>query len=242
MPRGSVHRPARLLMSLSMHYPQFKDVAALPLSALRHLLMHGDSRERVWAAWALGLHHQGNSAPALEHAARKDVEPGVRRHLVVMLAGAGERDPLGALCAHDSDAHVRATALQYLARLLGPAELSMHRFVVERLRADPSATVVAAGVRWVRADAPPFVFEAVEMLLQHSDESVRAAAVEKLLMASPTEIPPAVKSALRHDRQLLQLLEEDCRARVMHLFPTSPAPADSPHAEAQWPLALRKPP
>ena len=74
-----------------MQYTSFSDVERLDADALKTLLIAGEPPERVWAAWALGLRHHQAFARELRATAAEEPHAGVRRHLVVVLAGAGER-------------------------------------------------------------------------------------------------------------------------------------------------------
>src|SRR4051812_16543620 len=68
----------------------FEGALALGSERLRGLLVEGDSRERVWAAWALGLRVGGAFSAEASAQSRLEPDPGVRRHLVVLLAGLSE--------------------------------------------------------------------------------------------------------------------------------------------------------
>jgi hypothetical protein len=114
--------------------------------------------ERVWAAWALGLRLGSDSAATLKRAAGSDPDAGTRRHLVVLLAGLGERDAVAALAVADLDAHVRATASQYLIRLAG-AQPSLWSLVLAHL-GDAHAVVRETLVLHLTASAPQEIRDA----------------------------------------------------------------------------------
>jgi hypothetical protein len=98
----------------------FKDASALNLQGLRAILGEGDAQERVWAAWALGLSLGKMFGGEAADRSTREPDPGVRRHLIVVLAGLGERSAVWALAAGDPDPYVRATAHRYAFQLSGP--------------------------------------------------------------------------------------------------------------------------
>lgn len=166
---------------MRMLLTDFAQAAKLGDDELRTRFAHGDPQERVWCAWALGLRMQERVMPLLMHQARVDDDPGVRRHCVIMLAGAGELDLVAAIASHDSDEHVRATALQYVVRLLEDQPRALFSFVEERLRLDASAWVRAAAIGNLPVDTPENVRAQAALLLDDADPVVREACVDKLL-------------------------------------------------------------
>lgn len=159
----------------------FSDTARLSDDALRARFRSGDPQERVWCAWALGLRIQERATPLLVQTARADEDPGVRRHCVIMLAGAGELDLVAAIAAHDADEHVRATALQYVVRLLEEEPDALYAFVEDRLRLDGSAWVRAAAIQHLPEATPASVRTQVARHIDDADAVVREAAVERTL-------------------------------------------------------------
>jgi len=104
-------------MTITMLYRIYTDVARLDSTTQRHLLQHGDAVERVWAAWALGTALGAQSVPDLLSSLQDSPAPGTRRHLLIVLAGLGERHVLRIFAHDDPDDYVRATACQYLLRI-----------------------------------------------------------------------------------------------------------------------------
>lgn len=92
----------------------YEQVASLEDESLRTLLRAGEPIERVWAAWTLGLRLGIQFAKELGAPNRTEPNPGVRRHVAVVLAGAAQRDALVALALGDPDEDVRATAAQLI--------------------------------------------------------------------------------------------------------------------------------
>lgn len=100
-----------------MVHESYEAVRALGGPELHALVRAGDARERVWAAWslalALGAEHASTVARTIGH----EPEPGVRRHLAVVLAGHRQLDALRALASADPAPVVRAAAVMFLFRL-----------------------------------------------------------------------------------------------------------------------------
>lgn len=91
----------------------FDEIRALDDHALRSRLTGDEPVERVWAIWALALRH----ADALHVGyVAGEPNPGVRRHLCVVLAGAN-LDLLVLVARHDLSAEVRTTASGLVARI-----------------------------------------------------------------------------------------------------------------------------
>lgn len=107
----------------------FDDGLALEPQALRALLLGGNAQERVWAAWALGLRLGGAFTTEATAQSRREPDPGVRRHLVVLLAGLQEGTAIRTIAANDPDPYVRATA---------------HRYAVQTIGSDAFATALSA--------------------------------------------------------------------------------------------------
>jgi hypothetical protein len=72
----------------------------------------------MWAAWRIAV-RRGSAMPEIVAQVRGEPPPGVRRALVVVLAGHGELDVLVALGRHDPAAEVRAAAMTIVARVAG---------------------------------------------------------------------------------------------------------------------------
>ena len=92
---------------------RFDEVTALDVAEQRRLLRTGAPEQQVWAAWALGLELGERAVPELCIALDRNEDAGVRRHLLVILAGLGERALLDEMSTREVDEAVRATAAQY---------------------------------------------------------------------------------------------------------------------------------
>lgn len=186
---------------------RFGDVAALDAAEQRRLLRGGNSEQRVWAAWALGL-AEGTRAVADLKAALADADdPGVRRHLVVVLAGLGERALLDRLTASEVDEAVRATAAQYA---LQTGERPRLRPAIDAILRDPAARVRRALLVANREGRPVLAVDDLTTLVADADAEVRELAIEALTRAvEPERLFPGVledRIRVEPDRYLRGLL------------------------------------
>ncbi len=74
-----------------MRAPNFAVVAALSPEEQSSLLEGGDGPERLWSAWAIALRLGRDALPLLRSTEGSDIPDGLRRQLLVVLAGMGER-------------------------------------------------------------------------------------------------------------------------------------------------------
>lgn len=124
-------------------------------------LCFGPPEERVAAAWRIGEKRGLRARPLIEHRLEADPHPGVRQHLVVMLAGFGAVDELGTIARQDRHASVRATAVVQIARLMSlsspegtiPSSRPYSSVLMAALD-DPSPLVRAQVLRKLPVDAP----------------------------------------------------------------------------------------
>jgi hypothetical protein len=162
------------------HFASFAEVDRLDADELNALLVEGEPPERVWAAWALGLRHHEGFARELRATAAEEPEPGVRRHLIVILAGAGESRSLLTLAAHDPDERVRATALQYLARLARPNDDAANDLLARTLSEGPALSQLGC-IAGLRPDARPELWRAAADCISSPDRDLRWTAFETVL-------------------------------------------------------------
>lgn len=97
-----------------MTTPDYANTAALDEGELRSLFREGDGAERVWAGWRLALRLGADAAGPIGAAARESVSAGVRRHLLVVLAGLNEWELVAELTMTDADDAVRGAGLRLL--------------------------------------------------------------------------------------------------------------------------------
>ena len=185
---------------MGQRFASFGEVERLDAESLKALLVGGEPPERVWAAWALGLRHHEAFARELRATAAEEPHAGVRRHLVVVLAGAGERRSVLTMAAHNPDERVRATALQYVARLAGPGDDDANRLVADALAQAPPLLRLGC-IAGLRADAPPALWAAVEACVGSADPDLRWAAYDAALrhgaVAHPA--PELARALLNHE-------------------------------------------
>lgn len=172
----------------------YAELATQPESLLRELLEHEIPRVRLHAAWALGM-RQGPAA-AFDIASRAGREPsgGVRQHLMIMLAGSGEKAILATFAALDPDPLVRATACQYLGRLAGPSDLALHEVLLDRAANDPDEDVRCAAIQNLRVDTPPSVCARLLGIFPRASLEVQKVTTGRLVLWSET--PRAMLAAL----------------------------------------------
>lgn len=162
-------------------YADFEEVRALPTNELRLLLREAEPVVRAWAGWALGLRIGRAADPELARAANESPTPGVRRLLLVILAGHQERDLLEVFARRDPDDQVRATAAQYLGMTAGPNEPAVNELLADLLERDPSPGV-RWEILWLTQNGQVEIPEAlVEKSVADADPHVRFTAAEVLL-------------------------------------------------------------
>jgi len=185
-----------------VRYETYEQIEALDVDALRDVSVRGDSRERVWASWALGLRCGADEADrALEH----EPNPGARRHLTIIVAGHGRSATVQRLAEHDADDRVRATAWQNL--LSTRAECRPSDLIYARLSAGLSGAETEAILRWHDEQWPEDHVGLLRRLTDHDVSGVRCAAIDRL---AERDVKSPLLSAVL-DRRLV--LETDRRIR-----------------------------
>jgi hypothetical protein len=127
------------------------DVLRSSTVVVEDLLREGDVQERVWAAWALGMREPARGGRVLEITLAHEMDAGVRRHLLVVLAGVGRNACIAQAASRDADADVRATATRLLARLAEPEDAGAYDLICART-IDIAWQVRCAVADAVRAD------------------------------------------------------------------------------------------
>jgi hypothetical protein len=151
----------------------FEETRALDRDALHALLSLGDPRDRVLAIWALAL--RSAAAGTVLDLLRVEPDPGVRRALAVVLAGAGEIDLVVAMTRHDPSVHVRASTVQMVVRFAAAGRVP---WSIVGAAFDDVAEVRASVVSQIDVSAPAEVHEAALACLRDPDEVVRHQAFE----------------------------------------------------------------
>lgn len=214
----------------SQRHASFADVARLTADAWQQLLVAGHGVERIWAAWALGMRHAGRFSGQLRETLAREPDPGVRRHIAVVLAGLGERIPLMVLAELDPDERVRATACQYVVRLAAPDDEAGYQVIVRALDEKRSKSVCLAIIYELGRDAPAAVRARIESMAETSDLELAWAVQNKLLSWAPDDEFPAVlkpRSFIEPDTELREHLWQSWLRRegVRSLLRASWAPS-----------------
>jgi hypothetical protein len=117
----------------------FAAVGRLSPSEQRGLLESGDDAERLWSAWAIALHLGRDAVPILRSMESHELSEGLRRQLLVVLAGLGERQLLRAIADSEPSPSVGATAsIYYLRTAPNQADPETLGFALEQLRKGPA--------------------------------------------------------------------------------------------------------
>lgn len=161
-------------MSDSMVHDSLESVNVLDDASLRRLWVEGDAQERVWANWVLGMRLGSAGAELFEARYAEEPDLGVKRHLLVVLAGFGRVAFVGSRAAKEADADSRATATAMLARIVD-VEDDEHYDVLLSRTLDLAWQVRHAVASTISSKAPPWVMEAVSGLLSDPDSLVREA-------------------------------------------------------------------
>jgi HEAT repeat protein len=169
---------------------RFDEVTALDVAEQRRLLRTGAPEQQVWAAWALGLELGERAVPELCIALDRDEHAGVRRHLLVILAGLGERAILDEMSTGEVDEAVRATAAQYALQTGEPTRL---RPAIAAMLRDPSARVRRALLVAKQEGGAVLDTDDLATLVADPDAEVRELAIEALARAvEPERLFPGV--------------------------------------------------
>ena len=184
-----------------MKYSSYESIQGLCDREIADLFKCGDAAERIWAAWTQGIRFGQSFSPTFS--AYVDIEPnsGIRRHLIVMLAGFWAQEMrtashdsndvrsnhpcqklLEALAKFDPHERVRATAWKYLIRLQ-----SLILDQCEDGLSDDASVVrktIIESINPVSFDLPE---KQLGHFLQDSDPAVRTAAVEAWTTCQPPD-------------------------------------------------------
>jgi hypothetical protein len=179
-------------------FREYGELLELPLDELRTIAGgNGDAAERLWAAWALGMRHDGSAVQVARDRARRDPAPGVRANMAILLVSHGERSAAATLAKHDPEPLVRASACRSLARVVSAGDDALIDLLVAALGTERSPDVRAAIIDGASAGPPPPLREAIARRLNDEEEEVRAVAVQALL---GWRVPDAPLPAALRDR------------------------------------------
>jgi hypothetical protein len=111
-----------------MQASSYAAVARLSPSEQRRLLESGNAPERLWSAWAIALQLGRDAIPLIEPMEGAQVPEGLRRQLLIVLAGLGERKLLRTVVDAEPSPSIRATAsVLYLRTAPDPASAPTSR-------------------------------------------------------------------------------------------------------------------
>jgi hypothetical protein len=148
-------------------------VAALPEQEQIRLLETGDGPERLWAAWALALRQGRGALSALASLPTGTLNEGLKRQLLVVIAGLGARTLLREIALADPSVKVRATALANYIRTCGP---------------DDMASTLSFALEQVSTRIPELV---ISVLIEH--EANRLKLPEPVLLACLSDQNPEIR-------------------------------------------------
>lgn len=159
----------------------FASVAALSDEAQVQLLETGDAPERLWAAWALALRHGRVALSNITALSDNPLTEGLKRQLLVIIAGLGARPVLRAIAMNDPVPIVRATAAAYYIRTAADGDSgSVNAFAIDQLRSGiPELVLALLGEHEAsRIDLPD---DEVIACLRDSHLEIRQGAVQCIL-------------------------------------------------------------
>ena len=163
-----------------MRYSSFEAVAKETRDVQVRLLHSADATERVWSVWSLGLQQGREAIPFLDPL--KQLNPGVRRHLALVLSSLHHREPVRVLAESDPDAHVRATACDYLVRTSSEEEKpDTLKFLNQRLLKESDSVPVRTVLETLPLNWPPLDLQVLERGLRSAQRGVREAFVQYLV-------------------------------------------------------------
>jgi hypothetical protein len=114
---------------------------------------------------------------------------------MIMLAGGGEKSVIATFATLDPDALVRATACQYLARLVEPSDRPLYDVLLERAAHDPEEDVRCAAIQHLRIDAPAAIRSRILRDFLRGPLDVQKVVTGRL--AAWSETPQAFLAALK---------------------------------------------
>jgi len=159
-----------------MSYDDYESVNNLDTADQLSLLHQGDAVERVWTAWSIALRLGPRAIPELRDCLESSPSPGTRRHLIVVLAGLGERSIPESCATQDPDEFVRSTGARYLIRTsVSPIKLDL----LDQLLDDPSPIVRTTVVQEIGKSWDHLPSNRIEKLINDPDPEVRHVAIEK---------------------------------------------------------------
>ncbi len=196
----------------------FEQARALSRSELQELLASERPEQRLWAIWALAL-ALGDAAGDFAHRILDEPDPGVRRHLAVVLAGHGEHDLLLELVTEDRSPVVRESTIALLVRIAAgtpashPRAARMRSILEEAERGPPALRSALVGA--IGKAAPDYQVEIARRALASDVVDVQAEAFEALLRIDSVETTRVARLWFRGRADLASYVERWLRAADM---------------------------
>ncbi|KKJ78325.1 hypothetical protein WH95_03210 [Kiloniella litopenaei] len=189
-------------------YNSFEDVNNLEEAKINNLLENGDGPEKVWAIWSLALKKWKSSASKLQSLPDGEPSSGVRRNLIVVLAGMQQSDVLYSLAKHDPDASVRADALKYLIRISDPNDEPLSEFLYKRLINDSENIIKITILKEAPEELLTLSFNDIITFIEPSDPALQMVSLEQLdkrALLDDENAPAIAKLLLQaHDASILE--------------------------------------
>lgn len=196
----------------------FEQARALSRSELQLLLTSDRPEQRLWAIWALAL-ALGDGAGDFAHRILDEPDPGVRRHLAVVLAGHGEHDLLLELVTEDRSPVVRESTIALVVRIAAgtpashPRATRMRAILEEAERAAPAIQISLLTA--IGKAAPDYQTAIARRALASEVVDVQAEAFEALLRIDSEETTQVARLWFRGRADLASYVERWLRAADM---------------------------
>ncbi len=198
-----------------MEVESFEEARALSRGELLQLLASERAEQRLWAVWALAL-ALGDGAGDFAHRILDEPDPGVRRHLAVVLAGHGEHDLLLELVVEDRSPLVRESTIALLVRIAAGTPAS-HRLaarmrgILEEAERGTSALRIAL-LGAIGKGAPHYQVQIAQRALADDSLDVQAEAFETLLRIDTPETVRVARQWFRGRPDLADFIDRWQRA------------------------------
>lgn len=198
-----------------MGIESFEAARALSRGELLQLLASARPEQRLWAVWALAL-ALGDAAGDFAHRILDEPDPGVRRHLAVVLAGHGEHELLLELVVEDRSPVVRESTIALLARIAAgtpashPRAARMRAILEDAERSTPSILVALLGA--IGRGAPDYQVQIARRALASDSLEVQAEAFETLLRIDAPETVRIARLWFRGRHDLADFIDRWQRA------------------------------
>jgi hypothetical protein len=212
-----------------MAHADLTAVLALPAKEQRRLLTDGDPAERLWAAWALALRLGADAVPLLRDGDGLRAPSGLRRQVLVVMAGLGEREVLRTVAEADAVPEVRATACALFLRTAVDGDAEALAFA-ERQMSSPIGEVREAVLLEHEAGRVRLPEDALFRALRDPPLDIRSVAVRCIGRATP--LPEASTKALvdamkderdlDHRRALFRELPRSSYVAILHALRDAP--------------------